>query len=95
MHGRVLSFYDVRVAFCHAELPEDEEYETVAGLIAFEIDRVPGQGDYIGVDARDRLNEGAPVRVRLSVVRMDGLRVDRVKMEVLGVGEETAEMVLP
>ena len=77
------------------ELPEDEEYETVAGLIAFEIDRVPGQGDYIGVDARDRLNEGAPVRVRLSVVRMDGLRVDRVKMEVLGAGEETAEMVLP
>ncbi|MFZ9668546.1 MAG: hemolysin family protein [Solirubrobacterales bacterium] len=77
------------------ELPEDEEYETVAGLIAFEIDRVPGQGDYIGVDARDRANDGAPVRVRLSVVRMDGLRVDRVKMEVLGEGEETGEMALP
>jgi len=77
------------------ELPEDEEYETIAGLIAFELGRVPGQGDYIGVDARDRSNEGAPVRVRLLVVRMDGLRVDRVKMEVLGEGQETAEMTLP
>lgn len=77
------------------ELPEDEEYETVAGLIAFELGRVPGQGDYIGVDARDRSNDGEAVRVRLSVVRMDGLRVDRVKMELLGAGEETAEMALP
>ena len=77
------------------ELPEDEEYETVAGLIAFELGRVPGQGDYIGVDARDRSNDREAVRVRLSVVRMDGLRVDRVKMELLGAGEETAEMALP
>ena len=77
------------------ELPEDEEYETVAGLIAFELGRIPGQGDYVGVDARDRSNDGAKVRVRLSVVRMDGLRVDRVKLEVLGAGEETGEMSLP
>jgi hypothetical protein len=26
---------------------------------------------------------------------MDGLRVDRVKMEILGEGEETGEMALP
>ncbi|MBU3690964.1 MAG: HlyC/CorC family transporter [Solirubrobacterales bacterium] len=76
-------------------LPENEEYETAAGLIAFHLERVPGQGDYIGVDAKDRSGDGGTVRVRLSVVRMDGLRVDRVKMEVLGENEETGEMRLP
>ena len=75
------------------ELPEDEEYETVAGLIAFDLGRVPGQGDTIKVDARDA--EGETIRVALAVVRMDGLRVDRVKMAVLGEDAETGELRLP
>ena len=75
------------------ELPEDEEYETVAGLIAFDLGRVPGQGDTIKVDARNA--EGETIRVALAVVRMDGLRVDRVKMAVLGEDAETGELRLP
>ena len=75
------------------ELPEDEEYETVAGLIAFDLGRVPGQGDTIKVDARDA--EGETIRFALAVVRMDGLRVDRVKMAVLGEDAETGELRLP
>lgn len=75
------------------ELPEDEEYETVAGLIALDLGRMPGQGDTIKVDARNA--EGETVRVALVVVRMDGLRVDRVKMAILGEDAETGELRLP
>jgi CBS domain containing-hemolysin-like protein len=75
------------------ELPEDEEYETVAGLIALDLGRMPGQGDTVKVDARNE--EGQTVRVVLAVVRMDGLRVDRVKMAILGDGTETGELRLP
>jgi CBS domain containing-hemolysin-like protein len=60
-------------------LPEDEEYETLAGLIGFELGRMPEEGDAVALEAVDeqrRLH-----RVTLTVVAMDGLRVDRVRLE--------------
>lgn len=62
------------------KLPEDEDYETVAGLIGFELGRVPGRGDEVTIrptdyEERHRLAE-------LSVLRMDGLRVDLVRLEL-------------
>lgn len=60
-------------------LPENEEYETVAGLIGFELGRVPGRGDVVTVEATDA--EHRPLLARLTVLRMDGLRVDRVRLE--------------
>ncbi|MBN8867602.1 MAG: HlyC/CorC family transporter [Solirubrobacterales bacterium] len=61
-------------------LPEDEDYETVAGLIAFELGRVPGRGDSVHVEATGPEKE--PLEADLTVLRMDGLRVDRVRLEV-------------
>lgn len=61
-------------------LPEDEDYETVAGLIGFELGRVPGRGDSVHVEATDE--EKLPLIAELSVLRMDGLRVDRVRLAV-------------
>lgn len=60
-------------------LPENEEYETVAGLIGFELGRVPGRGDVVAVDATDEQHRR--LRAELTVLRMDGLRVDRVRLE--------------
>ena len=50
-------------------IPEGEEYETLAGLIADALGRVPALGDEVDVDG-----------VTLRVVRMEGRRVDRVRL---------------
>ncbi len=60
-------------------LPEDEEYETLAGLVAFELERMPEVGDVVEVMAAD--DERRPLRARLTVLRLDGLRLDRVRLE--------------
>jgi CBS domain containing-hemolysin-like protein len=61
-------------------LPEDEDYETVAGLIAFELGRVPEQGDTVDVKAVS--DRGEALRAGLTVLTMDELRVDRVRLEI-------------
>ncbi len=61
-------------------LPEDDDYETLAGLVGLHLERMPEVGDSVVVDARDADRE--PLRVTLTVVRMDDLRVDRVRMVV-------------
>lgn len=54
------------------ELPRDgRRYETVGGLIAASLDRIPAEGD--AADLRS---------ARLTVEKMDGFRVDQVRMEV-------------
>jgi len=70
-------------------LPEDEDYETVAGLIGFVLGRVPVRGDSVTTTAgdanhRDRL-------VQLSVLEMDGLRVDLVRLELVPEASGEAE----
>lgn len=62
------------------QLPEDEDYETVAGLIGFELGRVPGYGDSVQVEATGPEKE--LLLAELTVLRMDGLRVDRVRLAV-------------
>jgi CBS domain containing-hemolysin-like protein len=54
------------------QLPDDGEYETVAGLVADELARMPQPGDSVTVGED----------LELAVVSMDGLRVDRVRMKV-------------
>jgi CBS domain containing-hemolysin-like protein len=51
------------------ELPEDEDYETLGGLIADRLARIPQAGDSLEIDG-----------VTLTVVAMDGLRVERVRL---------------
>ncbi|MGB0120406.1 MAG: hemolysin family protein [Solirubrobacterales bacterium] len=62
------------------ELPEDEDYETVAGLIAMELGRVPGLADTVRIEAAETDHEGN-FEVELTVLRMDGLRIDRIRLE--------------
>jgi CBS domain containing-hemolysin-like protein len=52
------------------ELPDDGEYETVAGLVADELARMPNPGDSVTVGGE----------LVLTVVAMDGLRVDRIRL---------------
>jgi CBS domain containing-hemolysin-like protein len=59
-------------------IPEDEDYETLAGLIAAKLQRMPEVGDSVELETSD--TEGAPIDVTLAVTRMDGLRVDRVRL---------------
>ncbi len=59
-------------------LPEDEDFDTVAGLIAHRLERMPHVGDSIIVEAVHR--DGAAATVKLTVDRLDGRRIDRVSM---------------
>lgn len=63
-------------------LPEDEEYETIGGLVLDQLDEVPKVGDEVAVEAIDR--KGQIHRVLLRVARMDGRRIDRLELQQLG-----------
>lgn len=70
-------------------LPEDEEYETIGGLIGDELGRMPAVGDEVVLETRDL--EGRRCVVTLTVVRLEGLRVDRVLFESECVEEDEDE----
>jgi CBS domain containing-hemolysin-like protein len=60
-------------------LPDEEDFETIAGLIADRLERIPEVGDTVELQALDV--DRIPQAVTLTVLGMDGLRVDRVRME--------------
>ncbi|MGA9564693.1 MAG: transporter associated domain-containing protein, partial [Candidatus Korobacteraceae bacterium] len=53
-------------------LPRDEGFETLAGFVLSKLQRIPAAGDTFEFDGR-----------RYTVVGMDGLRIDSVKIEIL------------
>lgn len=59
-------------------IPEDEEYETLAGLVALRLERLPDVGDAVAFDTVDR--DQHAVAVTLTVLRMEDLRVDRIAL---------------
>ncbi|MDO9353538.1 MAG: transporter associated domain-containing protein, partial [Solirubrobacteraceae bacterium] len=61
-------------------LPEDEDYETLAGLLTLHLGRIPDEGDEVEF-VIERF-EHADVRVKLIAMAMHGLRVDRVHLEL-------------
>ncbi len=61
-------------------LPEEEEVETLAGLITHQIERISKVGDKIFIGGVDR--DGKAITVELRVERMDGHRIDRVQMSI-------------
>lgn len=68
------------------ELPEGEESETLGGLIAEYLDRLPERDDRVVVDAVDhahRDEDDLPITsgVALTVTSMDGNRVDRITVQ--------------
>ncbi|MFI7582132.1 CNNM domain-containing protein [Kocuria kalidii] len=65
------------------ELPEGEESDTLGGLMAERLDRLPMTGDTVSFETvdhvhRDEDNLPTGTDVTLTVVRMDGHRVDRI-----------------
>lgn len=60
-------------------LPEDEEYETLGGLIGMHLGRMPQDGDSVELKTVDIERE--PRLVTLTVTGLDGLRVDRLRVE--------------
>jgi CBS domain containing-hemolysin-like protein len=70
-------------------LPQEEDYETLAGLVLDRLGHVPGVGESVTVDVTpatlvDDLDaDPAPPQVAVLVVeRMDGRRIDRIRMSV-------------
>lgn len=71
------------------ELPEDEAYDTIGGLVMRTLGKVPETGDIAEVPVPDRTDPDEP-REQLAVLaveHMDGLRVDRVALRLLGAPE--------
>lgn len=65
--------------------PENEVYDTLGGLMAFELGRIPKVGDVVAITVDE-----SPVV--LTVQRMDGFRVDRLLAEVQqGADDEAAD----
>lgn len=64
-------------------LPESDDYETIAGLVHATLGRIADRGDEVELVAqpvREHDGEGQPeaVRVRLTVERMQGRRIERL-----------------
>lgn len=65
------------------ELPEDEAYDTLGGLIADELGRLADAGDVVEIVSAD-LPGATRMNLSLEVLDMDGHRVDHVRVRVLG-----------
>jgi CBS domain containing-hemolysin-like protein len=59
-------------------LPEDEEFETIGGLVLDLLDDVPRVGNIVTVNALG--HAGTPYRIQLTVLKMDGRRIDRLEL---------------
>jgi CBS domain containing-hemolysin-like protein len=69
------------------ELPDHQDYDTIAGLVMQVLGRVPESGDVAEVAVPDRSDPDQPERQRLALLtveHMDGLRIDRLSLRVLG-----------
>jgi CBS domain containing-hemolysin-like protein len=71
------------------ELPDHDDYDTVAGLVMRELGKIPAPGDRVELPVPDRTDPHAPRErlVTLTVQRMDGLRIDRLDLRVVAGGE--------
>ena len=73
----VLEEEDVFEEEVEEEDAEDEDYDTVSGFMMSELEKIPVAGDQVRIPAGF-----------LTVTRMDGRRVDRVRFEPIEVEDE-------
>ena len=64
----------------HLFLPEEADVETLAGLFIHHFGRLPSARDTVTVQAVDEI--GNTLDVELTVVRMDGNRIDRLRLRI-------------
>lgn len=60
-------------------LPEHDDVETIAGLVAHHLERIPKVGDMATLSGVDRA--GNEMVIRLKVRKMDGQRIDRLVLD--------------
>ncbi|MGC0251671.1 hemolysin family protein [Pseudactinotalea sp. Z1748] len=65
------------------ELPEDEAYDTLGGLIADLLDRLAEAGDEVTFASAETPGQQR-VLIAMTVLQMDGHRVDRLRLRTLG-----------
>jgi len=68
------------------DLPEDEAYDTVAGLLVRELGHIPERGEEAMVRLADKLGDDDEMHPRYAVMRveaMDALRVDSISIRLL------------
>ena len=75
------------------ELPEGEESDTLGGLVIEHLERFPEVGDEVtflaqDTGARDELGLAAWVQATLRVTRVDGFRVDRLRLELTAADDD-------
>ena len=74
------------------DLPDRDEYDTVAGLVLLVLGHLPEAGEHVEVDLPLEVDEDgdrAPrQRARLEVERMAGRRIDRLRVTRVDVPEE-------
>ena len=75
------------------ELPEGEDYDTIAGLVLAVLGRVPSSGDVAEVPVPDRSDPEEPRQklASLTVLHMDGLRIDRLSLRIHDGAETSTE----
>lgn len=61
-------------------LPESDDYDTLAGLVLFRLERMAEPGDEVQLDGYDREHRTRPVT--LGVVDLEGVRIDNVRVSV-------------
>jgi CBS domain containing-hemolysin-like protein len=67
-------------------LSEEDEVETLAGLVVHQLEKIPKVGDRTELQAIDR--KGQRWQIELSVERMDGNRIDRLRLTKASADEE-------
>ena len=74
------------------DLPEDEDYDTIAGLFIKALGRIPVKDDSVMIElprenTEDDDDDQPAEFARLSVIRMEGLRIDRIAVSRVSEGE--------
>lgn len=80
---------DEATAVVGVEIPEDEDYETLGGLVALHLERVPDAGDEVQLLLPDE--ERPRYELTLTVTRMDALRVDELRLRVRPIEPEDGD----
>lgn len=62
-------------------LPDESDYETIGGLVIDRLAHLPKVGETVLIEAKG--NDGDPIDVELAIERMDGRRIDRLRLEVV------------
>jgi CBS domain containing-hemolysin-like protein len=72
--------------------PHEGEYETIGGLVLHELGHIPVEGESVTLtEFEPETALDHPVRWEASVERMDGRRIDLIKLVRLGPDEESAD----